>query len=937
MTASKAYKISSILSATAAAIVVAIVACPGNNGSDKSTPKLLSVAVTPTNPTIALGTTQQFTATGTYSNKTSKDLTALAVWTSSDEAMGEVSMAAGSQGLASALGMGSTTITATYSGKSGSSTLTISSAVLVSIEVTPTNPQIALGTSGQFTATGIFTDGSTQDLTAQVQWSSSSTGTSTISNVAGSHGLAQSLGIGDTTITATLSGVSGSTTLTVSSAVLVSLEVTPTNPSIPLGTSQQFAATGTFTDGSIQDLTAEVVWGSSSGSSQVSNTAGTFGLAQSLAVGSATISATHTGLAGSTTLTISDAALVSIAVTAELSEIALGTTQPFTATGTYTDGSVEDLTTEVVWSSSDTSVATVANAADSKGLASSLAIGTTTISAELAGITGSTTLVVSTAALVSIEVTPSHPSAALGTTKSFVATGIYTDSSTQDITGEVTWGTSNDAVAAVSNADGSRGLATTVAVGSTTITATLAGKSGSTTFTVSDAEMVALAVSPDAAALAQGTSQPFTALVVLSDGTRQDLTQQVTWSSSDDAIATVSNADGSHGLVVALSVGTVTISASFAEVSGSATIDVSSATLVSIDLFPFVTSIAKGTQLSFSALGNYSDDSTQDLTAQVTWATSDAGIATVSNADGSRGLVTGVATGTATISAELAGVVVSMDLGVTAALLDSIQLSPADPSVPVGEGFTFEATGVFSDAATQDITQLVTWSSSDDAVATISNAAGSKGYVQSVSAGTTQITATHAGTSVTTTLTVTAATLVSVSVSPVDPFVPAGYSLSLHALGNYSDGSSKSIDAQVLWTSSSPGVATISNSAGTEGRVTGVAPGTTTLTATFPGGSGTTFLTVTNEVLSSIDVEPSPVALLVGGKQQMTALGNFSGGSVLDLTGQVRWKVIPMSVATVGNTTATKGIVTARKSGNTTIRASKDGKTGTAPLSVTKP
>jgi hypothetical protein len=727
--------------------------------------------------------------------------------------------------------------------------------------------------------------------------------------------------------------VSGSTMLSVTSAVLVSVDVTPTNPSIALGTSQQFAATGTFSDGTIQDLTTEVTWSSSAATAQVSNAPGTYGLADSVAVGSATISATHSGITGSTALTISNAALSSIAVTPDLPVIALGTTQVFTATGTFTDGSVQDLTPQVEWASSDVSVATVTNDAGSKGVASSIAMGTTTISADLSGITGSTTLAVSSATLGSIEVTPSHPSAALGTTQAFVATGIYTDSSTQAITGDVTWITLDPAVATVSNAEGSRGLATTVAVGSTTITATLEGKSGSTTLTVSVADLLAIAVSPDAATLARGTSQAFSALGLFSDGTRQDLTDQVTWSSSDDSTATVSNADGSHGLVIGVEVGSVTISAGFSGVSGSSAVEVSSATLVSIDIFPFVPSIAKGTELQLSALGNYSDGSTQDLTTQVTWSTSDAGVAAISNSAGSQGLTTGVGVGLATLTAELTGIHESVDLGVTDALLESILVTPVNPSVPVGASCTFQATGVFSDATTQDITDLVTWSSSDSAVATISNASGSKGFVQSASAGTTEITAIHSGKSTTTTLTVTTATLVSLSVSPVDPLVPAGYSLPLQAVGTYSDGSSRNLTSQVLWSSSNPSVATISNSAGTEGRVTGLVVGTTTLSATLPGAFGTTFLTVTNEVLTSISVEPTSVTLVVGGTRQMTAIGTFSGGTILDVTFQVKWRVTPRSVASIGNLTS-KGLVTARRVGGATIRASKGNDTGMASLSV---
>ena len=126
-----------------------------------------------------------------------------------------------------------------------STVLTVTPAALLSIAVTPTNPSIALGTDQQFTATGTYSDSSTQDRTTSVTWSSSSVGVASVSNASGTEGLATSASIGGTTITATDSGtgVNGSTVLTVTPATLVSIAVTPASPSIALGTDQQFSAT----------------------------------------------------------------------------------------------------------------------------------------------------------------------------------------------------------------------------------------------------------------------------------------------------------------------------------------------------------------------------------------------------------------------------------------------------------------------------------------------------------------------------------------------------------------------------------------------------------------------------------------------------------------------------------------------------------------------
>ena len=155
---------------------------------------------------------------------------------------------------------GTSTISATLGGVTGSTLLTVSPAVLQSIALTPANPSVPKGESEQFTATGTYSDSSTQDLTTQVTWASATISVATISNVSGTQGLASTVGTGTSTISATLSGVSGSTLLTVTAAALRSIVVTPANPSLPKGESEQFTATGTYSDNTTQDLTSQATW-----------------------------------------------------------------------------------------------------------------------------------------------------------------------------------------------------------------------------------------------------------------------------------------------------------------------------------------------------------------------------------------------------------------------------------------------------------------------------------------------------------------------------------------------------------------------------------------------------------------------------------------------------------------------------------------------------
>jgi hypothetical protein len=330
---------------------------------------LLSIAVSPNAASLPLGSTQQFVATGTYTDGSTQDLTPTAYWTSTLAAVATVSDASGSQGLATTVGVGATTVTATSGSISGSTTLTVTPAALLSIAVAPGSASIPLGATQQFSATGTYSDGTTKDLSSTAAWTSSIATVAPIS----STGLASSAALGTTTITATSGSVNGSTALTVIAPVLSSIAVTPANPFLPLGLSVQLSATGTFSDGSTQDLTNSGLWASSTAAGSTSSSV----LATATALGQTTITATSGSVSGSTTLTVTPPVLVAILLTPASTSIPLGTARQFTATGSYTDGSQQNLTGSVVWSSGNTGVATINPA----GLATSVATRTTTVSA----------------------------------------------------------------------------------------------------------------------------------------------------------------------------------------------------------------------------------------------------------------------------------------------------------------------------------------------------------------------------------------------------------------------------------------------------------------------------------------------------------------------------------------------------------------------------
>jgi 6-phosphogluconolactonase (cycloisomerase 2 family) len=242
---------------------------------------------------------------------------------------------------------------------------------LDSISVTPATPTVTAGQTQQFKAMGNYSDGSSADITTSATWS---TGSGTIATI-NSSGLLTAVAAGTTTVSASSGSVSGSVNLTVKPS-LVSIAVTPGTPSIAAGLSQQFAATGTYSDSSTAVITSSVTWGSATTSVATINAAG---LATSTAQGTTLITATSGAVSGSVTLTVTAPALTSLAISPATATLQLGATTPmqFSATGTYTDKSTQDLTDSVTWSTVNSWVASI----NTSGAASPSRGGYTAISA----------------------------------------------------------------------------------------------------------------------------------------------------------------------------------------------------------------------------------------------------------------------------------------------------------------------------------------------------------------------------------------------------------------------------------------------------------------------------------------------------------------------------------------------------------------------------
>ena len=626
----------------------------------------------------------------------------------------------------------------------------------------------------------------------------------------------------------------------------VSLSIQPGSPSLPLGLTQPFFAIAQLHNGTSQDVTSLTQWTSSNPGVATMDKKGDL---TTVSQGNTTVTAAYGSLTATTSVTVTPPGVIAVNINpANPNAIETGDTVQFTATGIMSDGSAPpDITNKVNWSSSNAGAVSIVSGGANAGLATGKAVGVTIVSATYGSAknapAGFATLVVNPL-LQSVTVLPAASTIAKNTTQQFTAIGLYNDGSTQDLTAAAStqWACSPGAIATSIT----KGLAKAgTSQGACSVTATVTLSNGSTvvnsppsTLTVGPQTVSAVIVIPANPKEPIGAPVQFNASAEFSDFSVQDVTSTpaTAWSSSTTSVA----GKPTSGLTTTLSAGTTTISAKFMSTNATAapTLTVSTAKLSSLTLTTPLTKLGEGTSMQLTAMGKFSDGTTQDLTNAVTWKSSGS-VLGVSNS----GLLTANLPGSGTVTATLDGVsATTPNLQVNAVTIKSVLITPASAGIAPGTVQKFKATATFNDNSQQDITGLVQWNSSDASAASIQDFGANGGLATAIAAGTTNISAVFGSVNASTsTLTVNGVTPTLLTITPANPSLALGTSQQLKATVTFSDGSTQDVTSQATWTSDTITAVVVTSSglavtAGNNGG--GGASATVNATFTPPGGPG---------------------------------------------------------------------------------------------------
>lgn len=759
-------------------LVFAVVATAigGNTGTVLAANEISKLVLSKNSLSMETGDTSALIATALYTNGSSEDVTIKTDWVSNNENVATVYA-----GNVTAKGEGTATLTATYMQKMVIVNVTVAKKVRT-LSANKQRIDIRKGGHEEVELTAVFSDGSTDKVTTKADWSVDQYSVATVLN-------GDIVGQGAGTATVTAKYGSQSVTIPVSVEVIRRLDPSKNSLSLPLNGKEPISLWATFADGAVENVALTAEWTTDNGS--VADVIK--GEVKSYGTGTATLTAKY----GTKTATIKVESGISRRL--DVSETSLlmkvNDVKQLTLTSTNADEKPVEVTNEAVWTSGNEAVAYV-----SKGKITAYASGETTITATYG--TKSVTVLVDVD--VPRKLTADKQTVALqkGDTSELVLTAQFLDGREDIITDKAEWSSASPEVAEVR-----KGVVTGISTGSTTITAKYGKRI--LNIPVSVGVIKSVTANPTKLSLNKGKTAKVTVNVEYADGLKKDVSALATWSSAQEAIATVA-----EGTVTAVATGKTTITASYEGKTVSIPVEIDQAQSLAASVATIVMGTGESKQVTLTA--TTADGTSKNVTDDAEWISSNA-----VTADAVKGLVRGLSNGRAVVTAKYGGQVVTISVEV--GIVSKMDTDKHFITTKTGESVQINLIATLSDGTTKNVSKDAEWKTSSYKVADVQN-----GLLTAIGSGKTTVTVRYSGKTIS--IPVEVDTLKYLKTSVVKLEMNPGQTSKVTATATYMDGTDRNVTVAALWTSSKILVADVK-----DGVIKATGTGQATITVNYAG------------------------------------------------------------------------------------------------------
>ncbi len=725
---------------------------------------------------------------------------------------------------------------------------------------------------------------------------------------------------GETTLNIYYKGVKSTFTLKVSDADMLYIQASSDTYSLHENFTSSLTCKAYFSDRTSQDISYDVAWSSSDDSrAKILSQR-----VQAVSPGNVNITARYRDKSSFFTTKILSGSMDSLILSEDTLSLHEQTYHQFSARAHFSDGSDEDITKDVLWSSTSPQVAQI----DTDALLKANQQGLCNIEAKVGNFTQTARVTVLKSSPTNIKIISPQEKLRLFKLKDqnissygcFNLLVNFDDGLKQLVNRGVKWKSSDIKILDIDK----RGCYKTLSSGNVDIEASFDDMSDTISLKVQNTDIVSLQLHSPVTSIKEGLNALLQSVAIDKEKNRYRVNSESFWHSSNQEIISVANTKESSGQILARKSGISTIKTDFGSLYASMDVTVGTPALKELKIVPDINeSVPVGYGKNLKVYAYYIDGTTQEITQSVFFKSSKEHIATVSNDETNRGELKALSKGSTTITASYGAVITTFILNVVEPEVVSLIIDAPQTTINRSDSMKIKAYAIYSNGAKRDFTYAVKWSTYPSYVASVS----ARGNFYAVNIGRVYVNATYNDITATQSINVIEPKIISVIIQELANRVDVNKSISLRAYIDYKDGRRDEATTKVQWVSFNEAIASVDSNA----TVTGISVGDTKIKALYEGHTASTTITVFKSQ-QSLTIQSSTRDINVSEDLQLNAAVRYSDDSIeyVNSSPDCNWSSSDNSVLSVNS----HGVIHGVSDGNATVTAKYNKLSDTISISV---